>query len=194
MPFVGTLRDTAGQEYIVLQQTNLDLEQASATVISDLRCAMQQVSQVYTRKSPAIVQAHLLPRAPSLRTLLSQAPDSHRLHARGAMLASALQVLLTSRALTAQPPLRTSQAPQEQAASDYTRYGTVRLRPAPRGRTSREPSQGPRSESPEERQPRVSPSQMRLETPAAAAAHLPRGKAAHFLAGTPAKPGRRRPR
>ena len=57
MPFLGTLRDMAGQEYIVLQQTNLDLEQASATVISDLRCAMQQDSEVYTRKSPAIVQA-----------------------------------------------------------------------------------------------------------------------------------------
>ena len=79
-----------------------------------------------------------------------------------------------------------------------TRYRTVRLRPAPHGRTSREPSQGlpaPRSESSEDRQPRVSPSQMRLETPSAAGAHLPRGKAAHFLAGTPAKPGqRRRPR
>ena len=57
MPFVGTLRDTAGQEYMMLQQTNLDLQQASATVISDLRCAMQQVSEVYTRKSLAIVQA-----------------------------------------------------------------------------------------------------------------------------------------
>ena len=57
-----------------------------------------------------LLRCHLLPRAPSLRTLLSQAPDSHRLHARGAMLASALQVLLTSRTLTAQPPLRTSQS------------------------------------------------------------------------------------
>ena len=51
-----------------------------------------------------LLRCHLLPRAPSLRTLLSQAPAPHRLHARAAMLASALQVLLTSRTLTRTSP------------------------------------------------------------------------------------------